>query len=147
IAALLFARWFFLLLPVVLEIPQRIRGQERVEGIFMNELWASLAVPDVAAAGNITLIAIIAAAVVSMVWLRVVRTDQRTEQLYQMSLIALFAAAGVLVLQLTFDSIGLAIATAREAGEELPIWSQIVLISAGVGLLIAAFVVWRYANR
>src|SRR5689334_3170639 len=34
-AILLFVRWFALLLPVVLNIPQRIRGQAQVQGIFV----------------------------------------------------------------------------------------------------------------
>src|SRR5690606_17369604 len=41
IAILLVVRWFFTALPVVLDIPQRLLGQERVPGIFISELVAS----------------------------------------------------------------------------------------------------------
>ena len=40
-----------------------------------------------------------------------------------------------------------AIATARESGEALPLWSQIIFISLGAGAVAAAYVLWRRAVR
>jgi len=57
------------------------------------------------------------------------------------------ATAGVLLLNLTATAIDTAISTARDAGEALPIWSQIILISAGVGLIGVGYLLWTRAGR
>jgi multiple sugar transport system permease protein len=51
--------------------------------------------------------------------------------------------AGFLLLQLTLAEIDLAIAEAREAGASLPVWSQIILISAGAALIGLAWWLWQ----
>jgi ABC-type sugar transport system permease subunit len=144
-ALLLFTRWFFMLLPVVLDIPQRVRGQERVPGLFVNEFWASFQMPEVADAGNLALLSILAAFVFSVIFLRFVRTNDSTRALLEMSQIVFFIAAAALVIQLTVIAIGAEIEAARAEGPELPIWSQVILISSGFGLVAAAFLLWRKA--
>ncbi|MBC7814774.1 MAG: sugar ABC transporter permease [Burkholderiales bacterium] len=144
-ALLLFTRWFFMLLPVVLDIPQRVRGQERVPGLFVNELFASFRVAEVSDAGNLALLSILAASVASVIFLRFIRSDDSARALIDLMLAAFFVAAGVLVIQLTATAISATIEAARGEGTELPIWSQVILISGGFTLVAAAFVLWRKA--
>src|SRR5690606_6912306 len=74
-ALLLMTRWFFTALPVVLDIPQRVRGQERVPGLFINELFASFQYPEIVDAGNLALVGGIIAIVLSIVFTRLVRSQ------------------------------------------------------------------------
>lgn len=145
-AVLAFVNWFFVLLPVVLDVPNRLRGQQTDRGVFVNEFLASFGFPEPLAAADtmwlFVLIAIITCALA--LWLaQRVRLADATDLLIQMALTALALAGGALLLQLTLDEIGLAIAEAREAGESLPIWSQIILISAGAGLMGLALYFWQ----
>lgn len=146
VAILLFVRWFTLLLPVVLNIPRRIVGQERVPGLFISELGKSFQVAEVAEAGNLALIVITAALVVSIALLRLVRNAEQMT-LWQATGAMLTLAIGGLVMQLTLDSISAAVTAAQAEGTELPIWSQIILISAGAGLLYGAYRLWSWATR
>src|SRR5690606_5504680 len=67
-----------------------------------------------------------------------------------MAVVALVSA--FLLMQLTLSEMNIAIAEAQEDGESLPIWSQIVIISAGAGLMGVAIWLWQrgiadYADR
>ncbi len=143
----LFFNWFFTLLPVVLDIPQRIRGQERVQGMFINELAASFQVPPVVETGTMLLLVALLAVAASVFFNRAIRIQASVELLTKATLVFVFLAVGVLTMQLTVAEIQLAIETARAAGEDLPLWSQVIFISAGIVLVIAAFVVWQRASR
>ncbi len=147
VAALLLVNWIAILLPIILDIPQRVRGQERVQGLFVNELFASFQFPEAAAAGNNFLIVGAIALVVGAIWLRVARSEQRPSFLLWGTLAALAASVSGLTMQLTLAEIGEATAAAQANGEALPIWSQIIFISAGVGLLVGAYLLWQRAVK
>jgi len=144
VAALLFVRWFALLLPVVLDIPRRLRGQAQTEGLFVSELFASFQFPEVADAAGLMMLGLLAALVVSIGISRLLRS-QDSSLLWRATGGALAIGVGALVMQLTLETINLAIETARAEGTELPIWSQIILISLGVALLVVAYIVWNRA--
>ncbi len=144
---LLFLNWFTILLPVVLDIPVRLRGQERVQGLFVNELFASFRFPEVVAAGNQFLIGLILAIVVNIVIWRLVRHSDAGGLLLRATGGGLALSVGYLLLQLTLTSIAQAVQTARADGIDLPLWSQIIIISAGVLLLAVAWWLWRRAVR
>jgi multiple sugar transport system permease protein len=145
-AVLMFARWFFILLPVVLEIPQRIRGQERTQGLFVSELFASFQIPAVTDAGNVMLLSTVSAIFVMVAFSRL-KLSQRGETLIRMTGATLFIAISFLILQLMSSEIGVAIEAARANGTELPIWSQIIFITLGAALLIGAYFVWIHAIK
>ena len=69
-AVLLLINWITILLPIILNIPQQLRGQERTPGLFVNTFFDSFQSPDAVAAGSPFLLAAIAALVISFVWLR-----------------------------------------------------------------------------
>lgn len=145
VAIFLFLDWFFTLLPVVLDIPQRIRGQDRVEGIFVQQFFESFQFPEVIAAGNLMLVAILAAVALSVLFARSSRDFGRV--LLQTTTLCVIAGLSFFVFQLTFSQIQLAVESARAEGTELPIWSQIVLMSSGVALVVAAYFLWRRAHK
>ncbi|MDX2160396.1 MAG: ABC transporter permease subunit [bacterium] len=146
-AALLFLNWTAILLPLILNIPQRIRGQERVQGLFLSELAASFQFPEAVNAGSTFLIVLIAAVVLTLFCWRVIK-GANADSYWLWALIGcLFVAVAALILQVTLSAVSDAVETARAAGTELPIWSQIILISAGAGMLAAAYWVWGRAMR
>ncbi len=157
-AILLFVRWFFTLLPIVLDIPQRIRGQERVPGLFMNELVASFGM--VGGDGNLMLVGVVVALAGSYIFLRGIgrgepavrpyTTDAASASglhLVRATGVFLLLASAFFTLQLTIGEIQLAIAEAQANDTTLPIWSQVILISLGAALLVGAYVAWQWANR
>jgi multiple sugar transport system permease protein len=143
-AVVLLTDWVFKLLPVILNIPQRIRGQERTQGLFLSELAASFAGPTVSAAGSAALIALLAALIIGVVWWRVARP---APEIYAKALTACTAiAGGALLFDLTLRTVNTAIAAAQADGAPLPIWTQIILISAGAGMIGLAYWLWRRAS-
>lgn len=146
-ALLTLINWIVILVPIILDIPNRVRGQERVPGLFTSELFASFQYPEAAAAGSQFLLVSIIALIVTLVWVRLVRSESGGKFLFWGTASTLAASIGVLLLQLTLSEIATAIAAAQDSGEALPIWSQIIFISAGVALLVVAYVVWQRAVK
>jgi multiple sugar transport system permease protein len=150
-AILLFIRWMGVLLPQVLNVPRRLLGQGQSQGLFVNEFFASFRVPEIADAGNLMLVAVIAAVILSLVvsrWINRRRPSESIEAgantlLFQATSAVLLVTISVLVFQLVAETIDAAVQSARASGTELPIWSQVILISAGAGLLGAAYWLWR----
>jgi len=141
-AIILLMNWIAVLLPIILNIPQRIRGQERVAGLFVSQLALSFQFPEAVAAGNPFLLATVIALVISLIWWRRVQSESRFIYFIQATGAALAVAFSGLTLQLTITEIQTAVADAQSKGESLPIWSLVIFISAGVGLIIAAYIVW-----
>ncbi len=146
-AVILFFNWFTILLPIILNIPNQLRTQAKVPGLFVNALTTSFQTPEALAAGNPFLLIAIAAIVVTVIWFRVIRSPERARYLFWGTSTAIAAAVGGLLMQLTVSAIQTAAAAAQSSGETLPVWSQIILISAGVGLVIVAYVVWQRAVK
>ena len=142
-AVLLLINWFTILLPIVLNIPQQLRGQEHTPGLFVNSFFESFRAPDAVAAANPFLLAALAALLVSFIWFRLVRAELRVNYWIWGATSVLAAAIGLLLLQATVSAIQTATAAAQANGETLPIWSQIIFISAGVALIAAAYVLWQ----
>lgn len=74
-AVILFIRYFFMLLPVVLDVPVRIRGQELSRELFVGEFFASFRFEGVYQAGNVMLGAVLLAGLVSWAFWRGLRRD------------------------------------------------------------------------
>jgi multiple sugar transport system permease protein len=146
-AIFLFINWVTILLPIILDIPQRVRGQERVQGLFVSELFASFRVPIAADAGNQFLLGLVIAFGVTALWWLLVKGEERDRILLVGTLVCVFGGAGLLTLQLTVSEVQAAIAAARENGEALPLWSQIIFISLGAVAVVAAYVLWRRAVK
>ena len=144
---LLFINWATILLPIILDIPSRIRGQERVQGLFVSELFASFQVPEAAAAGNWFLLGLIITIALALLWFFTIKGESPGRYLLLAGLACFFAATSFFTLRLTLDQIQIAVEAARESGEALPIWSQIIFISLGALALVSAFWLWRRAVK
>lgn len=138
-----FINWLFILLPVVLNVPQRLRGQQITQELFVGEFFASFRFPEVLAAHEMMLIGLAATILVTIMFFRFIRLERTN--FYFMYALAAFTAlvCAFLLMQLTLAEMQIAIAEAQEAGETLPIWSQIMLISAGAGLMGVAVWLWQ----
>ena len=166
-AILLLINWLSILIPIIINIPQRLRGQARVPGLFIDELFASFRYPEAVAVVTPLLIVGIIAIAVSVFWLRVIRfpklmvvaapesveesaeikQPQPSQFLLRGTTIVLAAAVGGLLLQLTVSQISAAAAAAQVATSSLPVWSQLIFISAGVALLVGAYLLWQRAFK
>jgi ABC-type sugar transport system permease subunit len=146
-AVLAFTNWFFILLIFLMNVPVRLRGQDANSSAFVNEFFASFRFPEALAAADIMWIAILASVITSVLFSIILRATNQGESLLRGTTAFTVIAGGLLLLQLTVTEVQTAVNAAREAGEGLPIWSQIILISAGAALLIAAYVLWQRAVK
>jgi ABC-type sugar transport system permease subunit len=146
-ALLAFTNWFFILLLFLMNVPVRLRGQENTSGAFVNEFFASFRFPEALSAADVMWLLTLGAIILSAGFFALLKVTRTGHYLLRFTTGFTLAAGGILLLQLTFTEIEKAVTAAREAGETLPIWSQIILISAGAALLAFAFVVWQRAVR
>jgi multiple sugar transport system permease protein len=141
-----FLRWIVLLLPEVLDIADKIIGVEKTQTLFYQLLGEAFRAESVFSAFQLTLILAGIALLAVLLTRRFYRTDRNL--LYQSRFASswLSLAIGILLLIYTYSEVIAAYQVALEAGEEIQIWSQIITISTGVLLLVAAWFVWRSAE-
>lgn len=143
----LFVRFVYILLPEMLLIPSKLRGQnntkEAFRGLVVETWWSS----KVQIALWIAVAALAAGAVWAVTANRRMPAERR-ERVYFMPFfgagIGLIGAGGLA--WLTWTEIQAAYAEALEKGEGLSLWSQIVTISAGFLLLLLAWKLWEGAS-
>ena len=142
-AVLLAIDWFFKLIPVIMLIPRLVRGRDTSLELFMEKFGESFVSPGVYEAGNLMLLGgLIAAITLALVFWRGRSADKAQITVLSAIAVALLLAS-VFLLRLTIIEIDNAVAAAREAGESLPIWSQLVFVSAGIVLLAAAYAIFQ----
>lgn len=141
--AFTFIKWFFTLIPVIFDIPVRLRGQELSGNIFVGELFNSFSFPQVKEAANWMALAIVATIILVTGFIYFLKLPHAQNYLTKTFVAGMGFISGAWILNLTLIEVNIAIAEARELGENLPIWSQTLLISAGVGLLGFAYWLWN----
>ncbi|MDE2854145.1 MAG: ABC transporter permease subunit [Chloroflexota bacterium] len=151
-AALLAIDWLFKLIPVIMLIPRQVRGQNTSLALFMEKLGESFSSPAVAAAGNLLLGGLIVTALVIALTAWRFPCPLSAQLIAASGITTVLLISAAFLLWLTVLESEAAIAAARESGESLPIWSQLVFISAGLALIAAAWMIFRrgiktYENR
>ena len=146
-AALLALDWFFKLIPVIMLIPRLVRGQDVSLALFMEKFGESFTSPEVYAAGNLMLAGFLLATATLALALWRFRSDASAEVIVRGGIATTLLLGAVFLLRLTVDQTNLAIAAARDSGEALPIWSQLVFVSAGVGLIASAYLIFQRGIR
>ena len=141
---LLIVDWFFKLIPAIMLIPRQVRGQNTSLELFMEKLGESFAMPDVLAAGNLMILGLLFAVCLAVLLAWFFRSPHGNDLIIRSAIATALIVSGAFMLQLTLSEIRIALDAARESGEALPIWSQLVFVSAGV-LLIA--VAWNVFQR
>ena len=144
---LLFVRFFFILLPELLLIPDKLdRGQLMTRELFNQFLGEAWALETVQSTLRLSLGVLLVAVIVSILVPRFVFRSSNNNTYF-----GLFTQVGFLVLLalalswLTYSEIVRVYTEALEEGEELAIWSQIVTISAGLVLLLLSYRLWNTA--
>jgi multiple sugar transport system permease protein len=139
--------WLFVALIFIMNVPVRLRGQATTQGLFIQEFFNSFTFPEVTAAADILWPVAIAAVILTVIFFALIKTYTKSNVLMRSTLAFLMLTAGGLLMTLTYNAVQVAINTARESGESLPVWSQVIFIGAGVALLVAAFKVWQQAHK
>lgn len=142
-AALLVVDWFFKLVPAIMLIPRQVRGQNTSLELFMSKLGESFAMPEVLAAGNLMVAGVLAAVGVTAVMAWFFRSASSNDLIVWSGFATALIVSGAFLLQLTLDEVRAALEAARETGEALPIWSQLVFVSAGVMLMALAWAIFQ----
>ncbi len=144
ITTLLIIDWVFKLIPVIMDIPRQVRGQDTTLELFMSKLNESFQSPDVLQAGNLMVLGIFVAGLV-MIGLSVVFRAKNAGKLILLSGGATVLIIGAyFLMQLMVSETQLVIAEARESGDSLPIWSQLVFVTTGIVLMGIA---WKIFQR
>lgn len=148
VSVAVFARFVFLLLPELLLVPTKLRGQANTRENFMalvKEAWLLPTVQSAFWGGVVLLLVGIAAAVIVN---RMANRQNALPRTYfgQFFSATLLGIGAVLLGWFTWDQVNLAYVVALAAGEGLDIWSQIVTISAGFLLLLLAWWLWESAS-
>lgn len=137
---------FVLLLPLVLDIADKVRGQERTQELFVQLLGEAWRDPAVQTAFRSALLILVLGFIAAYLVHRFVDRSRHGSSYYSsFIMVLLFLGGAALLGWLTFTEIEAAYAAALEAGESLEVWAQIVTISAGFVLLGLSYLSWRSA--
>ncbi len=146
--AALFARFVFVLLPEMLLIPSKLRGQNNTQEAFRSLVVETWWLPKVQIALWVAIVLLAGGAAWALRVNRSVARDSR-DPIYFVP----FFSAGISLISggalvwLTWIEINAAYAEALEEGVGLELWSQIVTISAGFLLLLLAWRLWESAGN
>lgn len=137
-----FVNWFFSVLPEILLVPRRLRGTAGDTQAFVTEFFASFRFEHVLVAHDLMWLTVLVAAV-STVILYFVKSKNTSQYMLRTVIIGSAFLSAFFVMQLTVNEMQLAIAEAIEDGESAPIWTQVIVIGAGAGLIGAALYFWQ----
>lgn len=149
----LFARFFFIFLPLLLGIADQMRAaQQAGEGepgeLFRRFLGETFRLPEVSGPFYVAVAVLLAGALLTYVIIRARPYSPRNSRYFGgFFQVAVLTLAALFLAWFTWVAVQDAYAAALEDGEELALWSQIVTISAGTALLALSWFVWRSANE
>jgi multiple sugar transport system permease protein len=145
---LTFIRFIVILLPEILAISTKVRGQEKTQELFLHYLGEAWKTPVVVHARNYALlILVIGIALASLVTRKIYKSSRNTQYFMAVINVTVMTAMAGMLAWLTRNQIQAAYTTAQETGEPLDIWSQIIMISGGFILLLLSWLVWRSASQ
>ncbi|MCJ7824171.1 MAG: sugar ABC transporter permease, partial [Anaerolineales bacterium] len=142
-----FVRWTVLLLPLVLDIANKIIGVEKTQELFLRLLREAFVADSALPAFWLFLILITASILVGWGAGRLWRDQHNLGYQTHFAIIWLSGATGIFLLHFTYGEVVRAYQAALDTGAEVAIWTQIITIGTGVLLLIAAWFVWRSAEE
>ncbi|MBN1668625.1 MAG: sugar ABC transporter permease [Anaerolineales bacterium] len=143
-----FLVFFVRLLPEILSIPEKMKGQVRTQELFMQYLGEAWRVPEVQSALWISILLLAVAQGLAYLVNRYLSKSPIGTSYYTSLISVLILAASALLLGwYTWSEIQRAYTEAFEAGEQLEIWAQVITISAGFLLLLLSWQFWRSAPR
>ena len=142
-----FARFVFILLPELLLVPSKLRGQSNTQAAFRSLVVEAWWLPKVQI-GLWIAIGLLALGAAAALYVNNGLSRDRRNQIYFLPFTSAGVAliAGAALAWLTWTEINAAYAEALEEGEGLELWPQIVMISAGFLLLLLAWRLWESAS-
>lgn len=139
--------WIYHLLPEVLGIADKLRGQDRTQAVFMRLLGEAFTAESVLPSFwlflLLLLIGIGIGIVVSKIWRN--RRNATYQAYFGLSFLALGAGAGLIYY--TFQQVFAAYEAAFAEGIDPGIWPQFISIASGVILLALAWILWQRAQK
>ena len=145
--AVAFFRWFYSLLPEILDIADKLRGLERTQQLFMQFLGEAFRAETVLPAWWTFLGLLLASLVIGGLVLWFWRNRRNFEYQTYFALVFLALGGGVGLIYYTFERVSAAYTAAFETGADPGIWPQFISISAGVVLLALAWMLWQRAPK
>lgn len=143
----LLARFFFLLLPEVLDIANKVRGMQVTTQLFNQLLGEAWRAPAVQEALRVSLLALLAGLGLTYLVGRLFKSPRNSAYLAAFIVFFVLLTAGAALGWFTWSEVQRAYAEALEKGVSLDLWTQIVTISAGFLLLGVAWWLWGSASR
>lgn len=148
ISVAIFTRFVFLLLPELLLVPTKLRGQANTRENFMALVKEAWLLPSVQTAfwGSVAVLLLGVAGAVAVN--RMATRRRALPRIYfgEFFTATLLSISALILGWFTWGQVNLAYIAALEAGEGLDIWSQIVTISGGFLLLLLAWWLWESAS-
>lgn len=150
---LLFMRFFYIFLPELLGIAEKMRAAQRAgEGevgeLFRRFFTEAVLMPEVQQALWFSLGVLLVGGLVTLLVFRNRPFNPRSGDYFSAFFqAALLMAIGAMLSWFTWSEIQRTYVAALEGGEELAIWSQVVTISAGLVLLAISYWIWDSASE
>jgi ABC-type sugar transport system permease subunit len=143
----LVARLVFVVIPELLAIPGKMRGQERTSELFRQYFGEAIRSDLVVNAVLAAVLVLLLGAVLTYLVYRFTNRSQRSTSYYSGFVQATLLVLGAIFLsRLVWLEIETAYAAAIEEGQDLELWTQIVTISAGFVMLLLSWLLWRSAS-
>jgi multiple sugar transport system permease protein len=143
-----FLRFIIFLLPEILNVGEKLKGQERTRELFLQYLGEAWRLPHVQSALWSAILIIAVGLGLAYIVYRLLSNSPFGTSYFSSFLIILILGSGAFILGwFTWSEIQRAYAEAFEAGESLEIWVQVITISAGFILLLLSWLSWRGAVR
>jgi multiple sugar transport system permease protein len=140
-----FVRWSVLLLPEILAIADEIWGLEKTRQLFMGLLREAVSTPAVVRAWWLFLGTAAGALILSLAVYYLLRPPRFVAYLTDFILAWLALPLGTGLLWVVFQDVQAAYQAALETGTDPGIWPQVITLTGGVVLLIAAWRLWKAA--
>ncbi len=147
LATLQFIRFFSLALPEILSIGEKVQRIERTREIFIQFFREAFQVEAVAAARELWLWLLGASLVAWFVVNVFVPSIRKGIYIYYLFAATVFGLIAYQLGDFTLTSIQEAYAQALEAGDEIAIWTHIILITSGGLLLLFSWKLWYQASQ
>jgi len=144
---LVFVRWTVVLLPEILAIADKIWGKEKTRELFMRLLREAFTTPAVLSAWRLFLTLFLVSTAVLIALFFILRSSRRFSQVLDFTLLWIIVPVGVGLLWVTYRDISAVYREALASGTDPGVWPQVISITAGVILLLGAWVLWRSATR
>jgi len=143
-----FIRFAVLLLPEILSISSKVRGQVRTQELFIKLLGEAWQTPSVQAALKSSLLILIISLILAyMIGRYISKSTRNVSFLVSGIMIVSYLGLAGLLIWYTWSQIQKAYTNAIAENQQLDIWSQIITISAGFVLLYLSWLFWRNAGK